>query len=140
MAWVVDTCMLIDVLEEDPDFGHLSADTLEAHMADGLVICPVTYVELAPAFEGNPVFQEDFLAEVGVDFRQEWLWEDTLRSQEAWYTFVRRKRSGIVTKRPIADILIGAFASRYGGLLTRNPSHFGPNFPDLPIRTPSRQT
>jgi predicted nucleic acid-binding protein len=137
MAWVVDTCMLIDVLEEDPEFGHRSAVSLDAHIADGLVICPVTYAELAPAFDGDTALQDEFLAGVGVDFRQEWLWEDTLRAHEAWHNFTQRKRAGKISKRPIADILIGAFASRYEGLLTRNPSDFNPDFPDLQIRTPS---
>jgi hypothetical protein len=31
----------------------------------GLVISPVTYLELAPAFEGDAALQEQFLAEVG---------------------------------------------------------------------------
>lgn len=42
MAWVVDTCVLIDVLDEDPTFGVVSAQTLEACAEAGLVICPMT--------------------------------------------------------------------------------------------------
>lgn len=53
MAWVVDTCLLIDVLEDDPEFGRSSARLLDDHAADGLVLCPISYVELAPAFEGS---------------------------------------------------------------------------------------
>src|SRR5215204_3444511 len=47
MAWVVDTCVLIDVLEEDPSFGFLSAEILEESLEEGLVICPMTYAELS---------------------------------------------------------------------------------------------
>ena len=36
-----------------------------------------------------------------------------------------------VPKRPIADILTGAFASRFDGLLSRNPADFESNFPSL---------
>jgi hypothetical protein len=50
MKWVVDTCVVIDVLENDPDFGLRSARLLEERLAEGLAICPVTHVELAPAF------------------------------------------------------------------------------------------
>lgn len=108
MAWVVDTCVLIDVLEDDPSFGRASALTLEAHATDGLTVCPVSFAELAPAFEGEAGLQEEFLSGIGADYRQEWTWEDTLRAHEAWNVFVQGRRSGVMPKRPIADILIGA--------------------------------
>ena len=44
MAWVVDTCLLIDVAEADPIFGVASANLLDLKRAEGLTICPVTYV------------------------------------------------------------------------------------------------
>jgi predicted nucleic acid-binding protein len=138
MAWVVDTCVLIDVLEDDPEFGQPSALALDSHVAEGLTICPVTYAELAPAFNGDQALQEEFLMGVGVDFRQDWMWEDTLQANESWYSFIRRKRAGLVPKRPLADILIGAFASRHQGLLTRNPDDFKAAFPALDLRIPVR--
>ncbi|MFL6260799.1 MAG: type II toxin-antitoxin system VapC family toxin [Thermoanaerobaculia bacterium] len=137
MAWVIDTCVLLDVLEDDPEFGRASALALENLAEDGLTICPVTYAELAPAFEGNPSLQDEFLIGVGVDFRQGWLWEDTLHSHELWNDFVQRRRKGQVPKRPLADVLIGAFASRHQGLITRNQDDFATILPDLPIRVPS---
>ena len=63
MAWVVDTCLLIDVAEADPTFGAASA-------------------------------------------------------------------------RLLADILIGAFAMRFDGILTRNQADFRRAFPTLPITAP----
>ena len=60
MAWVVDTCLLIDVAEADPAFGIASAQLLDAKRADGLTICPVTYVELAPVFNGDQTAQNEF--------------------------------------------------------------------------------
>jgi len=35
MAWVVDTCLLIDVAEADPTFGVASAKLLDLKRADG---------------------------------------------------------------------------------------------------------
>ena len=139
MAWVVDTCMLIDVLEDDPDFGRFSALALDAHAEEGLLVCPITYAELAPAFQGDRSLQDEFLTGIGVDVRQDWLWEDTLRSHEAWNSFVQRKRSGLLPKRPLVDILIGAFAARHQGLITRNPDDFEPLFPNLTLRVPLRE-
>ena len=138
MAWVVDTCVLIDVLEDDPAFGQVSALALDAHAAEGLTICPVTYAELAPSFNGDQTLQDEFLTGVGVDFHQDWTWEDTLCSHEAWHSFIQRKRKGLVPKRPLADILIGAFAFRHQGLITRNPDDFKAAFPALELRLPLR--
>ncbi len=136
MAWVVDTCVLIDILEDDPQFGRASALSLDTHASDGLVVCPISYAELAPAFGGDPALQDEFLSGVGADYRQDWTWDDTLGAHEAWERFIRRRRAGLLPKRPLADILIGAFASRHGGLITRNPDDFKSVFPDLPLRVP----
>lgn len=133
MGWVVDTCLLIDVLEDDPEFGSSSAAMLEDCVAQGLLICPITYVELAPAFSGDVSLQEEFLAGVGVDWRQDWIWHDSLRAHSAWHDFIRRKRAGVLPKRPLADLLIGAFAARHDGLLTRNDKDFSLLFPDLTV-------
>ena len=62
MPWVVDTCVLIDVLEDDPEFGASSAGLLDRLLAKGLEISPVTYAKLAPAFNGDRALQNDFLA------------------------------------------------------------------------------
>jgi hypothetical protein len=140
MPWVIDTCMLIDVLEDDPKFGQESVFTLDAHAEEGLVVCPVSYAELSPAFQGDAALQDEFLGGIGVDYRQDWLWEDTLRAHEAWDSFVQRKRAGQLPKRPLADILIGAFALRYRGLITRNPDDFKSTFPSLTLRGPLHAT
>lgn len=36
MKWVVDTCVIIDVLRGDDEFSELSADAFDAKMKDGL--------------------------------------------------------------------------------------------------------
>src|SRR4030081_3546144 len=112
MAWVVDTCILLDVLEDDPQFGHGSALTLDSYAEAGLVVCPVTYAELAPAFAGTAALQDESLRGVGVDSRRDWTWADTLCAHQAWHRFVERRRSHALPRRPLADILIGAFATR----------------------------
>ncbi|HEV3459335.1 MAG TPA: type II toxin-antitoxin system VapC family toxin [Thermoanaerobaculia bacterium] len=137
MAWVVDTCMLIDVLEDDPRFGRSSALTLDSYAAEGLVVCPVTYAELSPAFLGDAALQDEFLHGVGVDFRHDWTWADTLRAHEAWHRFIERRRSQSLARRPLADVLIGAFAGRYQGLVTRNATGFASIFPDLSLGGPA---
>ena len=47
LPWVVDTSVLVDIYSGDAD-------------------SPVSYVELAPAFEGDAALQGQFLAEVAM--------------------------------------------------------------------------
>ncbi len=49
-----------------------------------------------------------------------------------------RKRTGVVRKRPIADVMIGACAYMVGGLVTRNEADFRMLYPDLPIFNPAQ--
>jgi hypothetical protein len=49
---------------------------------------------------------------------------------------VLAKRAGTAPKRPIADVLIGAFASRFDGMLTRNAKDFQAVFPGLKLLEP----
>ena len=136
MAWVVDTCLLIDVAEADPTFGSASAKLLDLKRAEGLAICPVTYVELAPVFNGDQTAQKEFLSNLGLNWPEAWTQSDTEESHRAWHRYVAARRTAKGPKRPLADILIGAFASRCDGILTRNVSDFRTVFPSLVIVAP----
>lgn len=139
MAWVVDTCLLLDVLDDDPAFGRTSAKCLQDRLRDKLVICPISFVELAPAFLGDHDRQTDFLTRMGVVFSEPWDWADTLTAHRAWARYVEMKSAHKIAKRPIADLLIGSFASRFGGLITRNPSDFKLLFPSVKLVCPSKR-
>jgi len=136
MTWVVDTCIVIDVLDNDPEFGRTSASMLEKSLPDGLLVCPVTMVELSPAFDGNLDIQKGFLAAVGIDFTEAWTSADTEQAHRAWNAYVQARRAGDAPKRPLADLLIGAFACRHRGLITRNPADFRRWYPKLKLRQP----
>ena len=136
MGWVVDTCLIIDVLEDDPAFGTVSARLIDAKACEGLVVCAVTYIELAPAFLGDRRRQDEFLRQVGIDENCDWTRADIVAAYDAWQDYVTRKRQGKAVKRPIADLMIGAFACRHYGLLTRNPDDFTEVFPDLNVVRP----
>ncbi len=136
MAWVIDTCLLIDVAEADPTFGVASAALIDSKRAEGLTVCPVTYAELAPVFNGDQNAQNEFLIQLGATWPEAWTLADTLAAHEAWHRHVMSKRAGKVSKRPIADVFIGAFASRFDGILTRNEADFRAVFPNLKIAAP----
>ena len=53
-----------------------------------------------------------------------WSRLDTQNAHRLWAEHVEKKRFGHAGKRPVADVLIEAFAQRFQGLITRNPKHF----------------
>ena len=136
MAWVVDTCLLIDVAENDPEFGTDSARLLDRRRTAGLLVAPVSYIELAPLFNGVTEAQNDFLESIGANWTHSWTWPDTIAAHRARQNYILKRRHRRIDKRPIADILIGAFAIRFDGLLTRNIRDFRSLFPELRLEGP----
>jgi len=136
MAWVVDTCLVLDVLDDDPEFGESSARCMDAHHPDGVTICPVTLVELASAFLGDWRRAGEFLAQLGIEHQPDWVSADTHAAFIAWHRHIERKRTGHGQRRPVADIQIGAFSLRHQGLLTRNGADFRRLFPSLKVVCP----
>ena len=136
-AWVVDTCILLDVMDGIPPFAELAAEALDEKANDGqLTIAPITYVELAPTFNGDRVMQDIFLRNVGVNIDFGGDEAAVFTAHKAWYEHIARKRSGTEKKRPIADIMIGAYAMQKGGLITRNETDFKSLYPNLTIFNP----
>jgi len=136
MSCVVDTCILIDILENDPDFGRTSVLCLRQYVPDGLVICPVSMIELGPAFDGNLQRQQEFLRLCGVAYDSNFDAADVVCAHLAWNRYIQKKRLQKTPKRPVADIMIGAFATRFDGLITRNQKDFKSWFPELKLIVP----
>ncbi len=136
MAWVVDTSVVLDLFTGDPLFEPSSTACLQAHIKDGLVISPITFVELGPSFSGDDAAAEAFLKSSRIGTAEFWTSEDSLLAHRFWHRFQLRRRQLSVGKRPVADILIAAFATRFQGIITRNASDFRNIAPALSIVEP----
>ena len=137
MDWVVDTCVLLDIIDEMPPFAEAAAEALDEKAEEGeLTVAPITYVELSPAFNGDRSMQDLFLRNVGVNIDFGGNAAAVFTAHKAWYEHILRKRSGTEKKRPIADVMIGAYAMRKGGLITRNEADFKTLYPSLTIFNP----
>lgn len=123
-----------------PRFATASATLLDAKRPEGLVISPITYAELAPVFDGDTSRQDLFLYHLQISWSEVWTHAETQTAHAAWHRYVLARRLRRINKRPMADILIGAFAGRFDGLLTRNVSDFRSVFPSLAILAPQTRS
>lgn len=135
MITAVDTNILVDILEPDPVFGHLSRDALSQCRQDGVIAaCPVVFAEVASS---NGVAIRELMAALdsaGLTFDP--LTEaSTVEAASAW----RRYRGRILGRdRIAADFLIGAHAKvQCDRLLTRDRGFYQEYFHGLDVLDPS---
>lgn len=130
---VVDTNILIDVLNEHPVWALWSMHRLAPFLASGrAVIVPMVFAELAA---GYPDIEKLERALQPLELIREPLtWEAAYRAGHAYKLY--RKRGG--TKRsPLPDFYIGAHALLAGHtLLTRDPRRYREYFPKLKVIAP----
>lgn len=130
---MVDSNVLIDVIENDPRWAEWSIGQLEAAMlGGGLVINPIIYAEIAAGFDDIESL-EAAIAPFGL-LREPLPWEAAFMTSQAYQRY--RKRGG--SKRsPMPDFYIGAHASLAGyRLLTRDARRYREHFSKLEVIAP----
>ncbi|MBQ6010157.1 MAG: type II toxin-antitoxin system VapC family toxin [Kiritimatiellae bacterium] len=127
---------MIDVFRGDKTFAAMSSMALQSKLDDVLTVAPITYVELSPEFNGDADAQDAFLDAMWIHRDFNGSKEAVLLAHKAWHEHIMRKRAGSARKRPIADVLIGAYALQKGGLITRNEADFRTLYPTLTIFNP----
>lgn len=131
---LVDTNVLIDVLEDDPVWADWSIQQLRAQsQAHDLVINPIIYAELSQTFS---TFEA--LDEVVSELRL--LVQEVPRPALflAGKAFVRYRKVGGGKNNVLADFFIGAHAAVNGlPLLTRDAKRYRSYFPSVELVVPS---
>jgi len=130
---LVDTNVLVDVLEDDPEWADWSISQLRAQSKiHRLAINPIIYAELSLTFSTvealDQIIEELGLALIEVPRPALFL---------AGKAFVRYRRQGGTKGNVLADFFIGAHAavSRYP-LLTRDTRRYTTYFSDVTLITP----
>ena len=130
---LVDTCVLIDVIEVDPIWSGWSQSALDEWGRRGPVcINPVVYAELTPDFD-DPAALDRVLGRAGIEYRE--IPREALFLAARVHQAYRRRggeRSGV-----LPDFFIGAHARVLDvPLLTRDPRRFRVAFSGLVLVTP----
>jgi len=131
---LVDTNVLVDVVQDDPEWGEWSLHQLRAQaQLHALAINPVIYAELSLSFSTIEAVDAvvDRLALDVVEIPRPALFL-------AGKAFVRYRRSGGAKTQVLPDFFIGAHAAVAGWpLLTRDAARFRTYFPRLAVLAPS---
>lgn len=130
---LVDTNVLADVLEDEPEWADWSIAQLRAQSkVHPLVINPVIYSELSLTFSTVEAL-DDTIAQLGLAVLE--LPRPALFL--AGKAFVRYRRQGGKKCNVLADFFIGAHAAVLGcPLLTRDTRRYQSYFPSVKLITP----
>ncbi len=131
---LVDTNVLVDVLENDPEWADWSVTQLRAQaQIHRLVINPVIYAELSLAFSTVEALDEalDSLQIPVIELPKPALFL-------AGKAFVQYRRQGGTKTNVLADFFIGARAAVAGlPVLTRDVRRYANYFPTVKLVAPS---
>jgi predicted nucleic acid-binding protein len=130
---LIDSCILIDVLADDPKWADWSLDKLDALGAQApLVINPLILAEISPRFE-RAVDLEAALSLLPLK-REALPWDAAFLAGQAFKVY--RSAKG-VKHSPMPDFYIGAHALVTGmRLLTRDAVRYKTYFPKLVVISP----
>ena len=130
---LVDTNVLVDVLEDDPKWADWSVRQLRAQaQVHELVINPVIYSELSLTFDSVKALDET-IEGMGLIYQE--LPRPALFL--AGRAFVKYRREGGTKSNVLADFFIGAHAAVLScGILTRDGRRYRNYFPRVAIVAP----
>lgn len=130
---IVDTNVLIDVFENDPDWSDWSVGRLREHsVVSALVINPIIYAELSMAFSKIEKLDAE-IAALGLQVRE--IPRPALFL--AAKAFAKYRKQGGTKTNVLADFFIGAHAAVIEApVLTRDPARYRSYFPGLRLITP----
>ena len=136
MAFMFDSNVLLDIVTADARWLEWSSEQFrQAAKAAPVLINPVIYSEIAPAFDSEAALDHWLRPQ---HFRRLPLpYEAGFRASRAFLEY--RKRGGAKTS-PLPDFYIGAHAETAGfTLVTREQKRYQTYFPDLKILAPKER-
>ena len=130
---LVDTNVLVDVLEDDPDWAEWSISQLRSQSkVHRLIINPIIYSELSLTFSGVEAMDEtlDLMEIPMVEIPKAALFL-------AGKAFVQYRRKGGTKTNVLGDFFIGAHAAVSGlPVLTRDVRRYAHYFPSVRLVSP----
>lgn len=130
---LVDTNVLLDIVQEDDEWFEWSTSMLELAAHDGqLWINPIIYAEVAAFYthveDLDAALPQSFVRRVELPWAAGFL---------AGHAYIKYRRAGGARRSPRPDCYIGAHAAVSGlSLLTRDPKRYTRYFPTVRVIAP----
>ncbi len=130
---LVDTNVLLDIVQGDDEWADWSSAMFEAAAHDGRVfINPIVYAEVAAFYRNVEDLDEalppSFVRRLELPYSAGFL---------AGHAYLKYRRRGGVRRSPLPDFYIGAHAAVSGlALLTRDPKRYRTYFPTVRLIAP----
>ena len=130
---LVDSCVLLDIVTEDPVWFEWSADMLEKHADKSyLYINPIIYSEVSVGFK--TIEEVEHALPSGIFRKNPLPWEAAFLAGKS---FLHYRKSGGKSLLPLPDFFIGAHALIEDFvLLTRDTNRFKHYYPSLKMIAP----
>jgi len=134
MITAVDTSILIDILEADPEYGPASKEAYKRCLGQGAVVaCEVVWAEAATAYGHAIAGLPEILNRINLQFSAITI-DASLESARCWYAY---RQQGGSRERIVADFLIGGHAFvQCDRLLARDQGFYRDCFEKLIIEVP----
>ncbi len=133
MTILVDSCVLLDIITEDPQWFDWSSQTLEKYAnSNQLMINPIIYSEISIGYQKIEEVESVLSPEI---FKRAALpWEASFLAGKA---FLKYRRSGGQRSLPLPDFFIGAHVMiENWHLLTRDVKRFTHYYPKIRLIAP----
>lgn len=134
--YVVDPRLVVDILEGDAEWGVRSARLMDRFRGKQLVIAPISYLALGPAFMGMRSLQDAFLANLGICVTQKFPIEVMNSAYKAWCAYKGDHPGASGPGSAFDSLYVGAIALLYDGILTRQGDLYRRYYPSLPVFEP----
>ena len=134
--YLVDPRLIVDILENDPKWGKRAAKLIDAHADDLLVLAPISYLALGPAFMGMRTMQDEFLANLGISIAQRTPIDVMHAAYKAWCAYQQENPKAKGIGSVFDSLYVGAHALLYDGFLTRQGDLYRKYYQTLNIIEP----
>jgi predicted nucleic acid-binding protein len=132
MPCFLDTNIFVDILSNDPKWADWSSRQFRFAQAEGIVVNPILYAELAAHF--SRVEDLEHFLRPSIFKRLPLPYEAAFSASRA---FLAYRRAGGMKTSPLPDFYIGAHAEHAGfTLVTRDAARYRTYFPRVKLVTP----
>ena len=129
---LVDSCVLIDVFDADPQWQQWSLDALHTHQGEGLAINAMVCAEIAPSF-GSVQLMQNALDLVHLVYSP----LSRTTADVAAQAFAASRKNKGTKSGTLPDFFMGAHAQTQGWtILTRDKARYQTYFPAVKLITP----